>query len=709
MKTILGLIVGCLLAVVILVVVLDEDGEGEQMNECQPVGAKAGTGPIKDYEVPAGKFSLPEMDALDKVKSGWRTPDRPNHQGFDIASGLGTEIHAFSDGEVVAAGPADGFGQWIILDHVWDGKKYSTVYGHMFPEGVLVQVGQKVKAGQVIAKEGYNGQVIPQDVRGSHVHFEVWPQGRLTGGHDVNPQPFLEKAVNPGEVQGVFNKAREDSRRRSKQSRQKQEVGAHVAVIGDSITVGAQSLIEKQLPGVDVIAKESQQYSWGLDQLRGLQKKYDVIVMALGTNGAFTQADIDATVNSGKARRYVLMTVGGRNVPAAGEVNALVKKNDTKVGVADWAEVVAEHPEYISHDGVHPTDAGREAFAGVIASSVIKTSTGSHEQKRDVELGPQKAITSEEHLQKNAVLVARAVAHKFPQILTIGGWRNSNDDHGKGLAVDIMIPGWQDGEGEQLGNDVLAYVEANAASFGVEYTIWRQTYRPFEGQPNKMKDQGSYRLNHFDHVHVTTKPSGLPKPDEKYVLKGETTDVFVEEASVECLHSGKPVGEEKLGNSDDIPPEYVKWIEKSAAQCEELTAPIQAALIWAESGFTIGAVSNVGAQGPAQFMPDTWATSGAEVDKNTGEVIGPPGSGDPRSIPDALMASGRYLCDAAQKVKQWKANGSVHGDDTELMLAAYNAGPYAVQSAGGVPLNGETQDYVKKIPAQAKKYEKKVR
>ena len=70
MKTILGLIVGCLLAVVILVVVLDEDGEGEQMNECQPVGAKAGTGPIKDYEVPAGKFSLPEMDALDKVGDG---------------------------------------------------------------------------------------------------------------------------------------------------------------------------------------------------------------------------------------------------------------------------------------------------------------------------------------------------------------------------------------------------------------------------------------------------------------------------------------------------------------------------------------------------------------------------------------------------------------------------------------------------------------
>ena len=54
--------------------------------------------------------------------------------------------------------------------------------------------------------------------------------------------------------------------------------------------------------------------------------------------------------------------------------------------------------------------------------------------------------------------------------------------------------------------------------------------------------------------------------------------------------------------------------------------------------------------------------------------------------------------------------GSVHGDDTELMLAAYNAGPYCCSVvAGGVPLNGETQDYVKKIPAQAKKYEKKVR
>ncbi|WP_237707847.1 peptidoglycan DD-metalloendopeptidase family protein [Hoyosella subflava] len=94
---------------------------------------------------------------------------------------------------MTAAGPASGFGNWIIIDHTIDGKPYSTVYGHMWDDGVAVQVGDTVTAGQHIGEVGNNGQST-----GAHLHFEVWEGGRLAGGTETDPQPWLDRAVNPG-------------------------------------------------------------------------------------------------------------------------------------------------------------------------------------------------------------------------------------------------------------------------------------------------------------------------------------------------------------------------------------------------------------------------------------------------------------------------------------------------------------------------------
>ncbi|WP_051722146.1 transglycosylase family protein [Microbispora sp. NRRL B-24597] len=89
-----------------------------------------------------------------------------------------------------------------MLDHNIGGKVYSTVYGHMFPDDLLVKVGDKVTAGQHISNVGWNGEVDPPGPGGAHLHFEVWEGGRFGGGHAVDPMAWLSQAPAPGSPGG---------------------------------------------------------------------------------------------------------------------------------------------------------------------------------------------------------------------------------------------------------------------------------------------------------------------------------------------------------------------------------------------------------------------------------------------------------------------------------------------------------------------------
>lgn len=110
------------------------------------------------------------------------------HRGQDFGAPAGTSITAAADGTVVAAGPARGFGQWVVINHRIDGRLVSSVYGHMWPADVGVTEGEQVRAGQQIARVGSNGQST-----GPHLHFEIWQGGRLAGGRPVDPMPLLSE------------------------------------------------------------------------------------------------------------------------------------------------------------------------------------------------------------------------------------------------------------------------------------------------------------------------------------------------------------------------------------------------------------------------------------------------------------------------------------------------------------------------------------
>uniref|UniRef100_UPI00300E75D9 M23 family metallopeptidase n=1 Tax=Streptomyces lavendofoliae TaxID=67314 RepID=UPI00300E75D9 len=102
------------------------------------------------------------------------------HDGVDIANALGTPIHAVGSGEVIASGPASGYGQWIRILHS-DGTV--TEYGHMYQRDVVV--GQRVTAGQRIALMGSEGES-----SGPHLHLRV-RVGTSTTVRGIDPVPYL--------------------------------------------------------------------------------------------------------------------------------------------------------------------------------------------------------------------------------------------------------------------------------------------------------------------------------------------------------------------------------------------------------------------------------------------------------------------------------------------------------------------------------------
>ena len=98
------------------------------------------------------------------------------HTGIDIATPYGTPVHAVAEGMVTFAGVRSGYGDVVEIDH---GNGYMTRYAHN--SKLDVHPGQHVQVGDVVAQAGSTGRST-----GSHVHFEVWYDGRV-----VNPLAFV--------------------------------------------------------------------------------------------------------------------------------------------------------------------------------------------------------------------------------------------------------------------------------------------------------------------------------------------------------------------------------------------------------------------------------------------------------------------------------------------------------------------------------------
>jgi len=132
----------------------------------------------KEEEAAKPHWTLPSKALISDVfgPRAWRAGVQ--HDGTDFAADEGEDNYAAFDGTVIQAGENGGYGLSVTIEH---SGGVETLYGHF--SDIDVEVGQKVKSGQVLGQAGSTG-----DVTGPHLHFEVHVDGT-----PVDPVPFLKK------------------------------------------------------------------------------------------------------------------------------------------------------------------------------------------------------------------------------------------------------------------------------------------------------------------------------------------------------------------------------------------------------------------------------------------------------------------------------------------------------------------------------------
>jgi len=114
------------------------------------------------------------------------------HLGYDLASTRHAPIYSSNAGRVVFASRNGIYGNMPIIDH---GFGLYTIYGHC--SSLLVEKGDRVKAGEVIAKTGMTGLAL-----GDHLHF-----GMLVQGIEVLPMDWMKQNWIKSHIDAVFRRA----------------------------------------------------------------------------------------------------------------------------------------------------------------------------------------------------------------------------------------------------------------------------------------------------------------------------------------------------------------------------------------------------------------------------------------------------------------------------------------------------------------------
>ena len=143
------------------------DGRGPGRIESSVLGAlpsQVGKAPVAGLRRTSGPLQWPLRGVL---YARFGRKGRSPHDGIDLAAPAGTPVRTAGEGSVLFAGPQQGYGLLVIIEH---SHGLVTVYAHN--RDLRVRTGQQVREGQVIATVGESGKT-----SGPHLHFEVRQDG----------------------------------------------------------------------------------------------------------------------------------------------------------------------------------------------------------------------------------------------------------------------------------------------------------------------------------------------------------------------------------------------------------------------------------------------------------------------------------------------------------------------------------------------------
>ena len=275
-----------------------------------------------------------------------------------------------------------------------------------------------------------------------------------------------------------------------------QEVGSDVASATADLTTN-QVTVDEQTVQVEDLTQPVEETTTTVEETTTTEATTEAVAETTVSSEATTEAAapvVEETTTVAEPTTTVEETTTAAEPTTTVEETTTAAETTTTVEETTTTEATTEAvTEAQSAPATYQAEPSQGASATYTAPAAPDYATIAATKSENAGLQPQTAAFKEE------------VANLFG-ITSFSGYRPGDPgDHGKGLAIDFMVP-----VSSALGDQIADYAIQNMASRGINYIIWKQRfYAPFDSKYgpaytwNPMPDRGSVTENHYDHVHVS--------------------------------------------------------------------------------------------------------------------------------------------------------------------------------------------------------------
>ena len=275
-----------------------------------------------------------------------------------------------------------------------------------------------------------------------------------------------------------------------------QEVGSDVASATADLTTN-QVTVDEQTVQVEDLTQPVEETTTTVEETTTTEATTEAVAETTVSSEATTEAAapvVEETTTVVEPTTTVEETTTAAEPTTTVEETTTVAETTTTVEETTTTEATTEAvTEAQSAPATYQAEPSQGASATYTAPAAPDYATIAATKSENAGLQPQTAAFKEE-------------VAKLYGITSFSGYRPGDPgDHGKGLAIDFMVP-----VSSALGDQIADYAIQNMASRGISYIIWKQRfYAPYDSKYgpaytwNPMPDRGSVTENHYDHVHVS--------------------------------------------------------------------------------------------------------------------------------------------------------------------------------------------------------------